>query len=696
MSIVHADRDSLHYHLTVTLGMGKNIVEDALYEYFTEQGYSGTLVDMEYQYLREQGYSTWNDFLVSLGFSGNLSDMFHGALTQSRVLTRSWYLNALAISNRGNEPTLSAPDSIIATDYTGAYRNFGGCVNEQGQPTPPIVGSRLATTVADGAVLGEDVWSEAAVTLNGDTTRTGDRQYNILSIGGAASSALLNNQTTEGAEYYVEGIATVNSGSIYVGPSGGVGGQIKTISVSGEFSHQFTGVANNDAVISRAASCDVDVIITSIRGVLPTCLDTDESGNPLQPYTLKNGVKDYEYYPLRVNSTPYLLGDKRSAIASDGTERYYECTAEGTSAASAPTFPTSGTVVDGGVTWTYGGYHTLKGALVLPAITNKATCRKVNPTDLTNLTKIGDAAATLTVVDDSAALAVAGLDGICTSGKVYKLDNSAGTGTAYAQLVGATSNTNPHSLVVYGRRLVGALALLRLHFATTDQQTLSDDGYTRLEINGATPGSTGDVLQIACIAGATAYFILPSLTETTTAPPYPIIGDDTAAAVTQSAVNWSFPTQGVLRSQNCAVMGRVEPTASGQSKYALGSFINTDNRVNIYVGSTAITFLKRVLGTSYSSQVAYTHSRGVPFEYVMYWTDVGIGGRFREVGGTWSAWSTDSNQSEAAVSQTFQLGGQGDTNNHFAAKYSEFKTLFLPAKSSEEEYQAYISEVWGD
>src|SRR5690606_20738143 len=75
---------------------------------------------------------------------------------------------------------------------------------------------------------------------------------------------------------------------------------------------------------------------------------------------------------------------------------------------------------------------------------NKCRNFNANPTDLTGVSKAGDAAAMLTVVDDSAELAAAGLDGICTSGMAFKFDNSAGTSTSWLYIAGNSGNTNPH------------------------------------------------------------------------------------------------------------------------------------------------------------------------------------------------------------------------------------------------------------
>lgn len=146
----------------------------------------------------------------------------------------------------------------------------------------------------------------------------------------------------------------------------------------------------------------------------------------------------------------------------------------------------------------------------LSARYNKVTARTANPVDLTNVSKSGDAAATLTVVNDAAALAAAGLDKLCTLGNVYKLDNSAGAGSAWALFEGQTGNTNAHAATMM-MRTTGGLARIESNGGTGSSAFSAPLGYTRLTATFA-PTATGR-LQVAVQAGAVAYFILPDLRE---------------------------------------------------------------------------------------------------------------------------------------------------------------------------------------
>jgi hypothetical protein len=167
------------------------------------------------------------------------------------------------------------------------------------------------------------------------------------------------------------------------------------------------------------------------------------------------------------------------------------------------------------------------------------TCRKFNPVDTTNLTKSGDAAAVLSVVDDTAALTAAGLDKICTSGKVYKLDNSGGGNIAYADISGGSGNLNPQSLSWYSRA-VGA-AYLRFNNAN-HPTSASTTGYAQQKFESRTPTSTGAAFSIYLAPGSIVYFILPQLEEGAFATP-PIFDplNDSLTSITRAATNLTDP-----------------------------------------------------------------------------------------------------------------------------------------------------------
>lgn len=146
----------------------------------------------------------------------------------------------------------------------------------------------------------------------------------------------------------------------------------------------------------------------------------------------------------------------------------------------------------------------------LSARYNKVTARNANPVDLTNVTKSGDAAAVLSIVSDSISLAAAGLSALCSSGIVYKLDNSAGVADAFATIGGATGTLNTQSFSVYARG--SGTGQLRFNVGASPVALGLGIAYTRTAGTGASANTT-DSLQIRLLAGGVAFFILPDLRE---------------------------------------------------------------------------------------------------------------------------------------------------------------------------------------
>lgn len=148
------------------------------------------------------------------------------------------------------------------------------------------------------------------------------------------------------------------------------------------------------------------------------------------------------------------------------------------------------------------------GLWTQPTRTNRCTNRNANPIDLTGTTKSGDAAAVLTRVDDAAALAAAGLQNICTSGFVYKLDNSAGTTLATVAFAGGTQNTNQHT----GSAWVRGTGQFRVGVQNNSGLLAATAGYVRVQ-HAATPSFVGAQCFVAANAGSVIYFILNGLEE---------------------------------------------------------------------------------------------------------------------------------------------------------------------------------------
>ncbi len=152
------------------------------------------------------------------------------------------------------------------------------------------------------------------------------------------------------------------------------------------------------------------------------------------------------------------------------------------------------------------------GLLIEGAVTNKNTNYNANPTATTGFNTSGDANGTLSVVSDSAALAAAGLDTVCTNGNVFRADNSAGSTNFVVSLPGTVGNTNKHSASLYIRSLqTGTVATLALN--TSPVNISGNAAYTRFTLENQTPDSTSRRTTLTVPAGKTVYFTLNQLEE---------------------------------------------------------------------------------------------------------------------------------------------------------------------------------------
>jgi len=495
----------------------------------------------------------------------------------------------------------------------------------------PMTGMRLATTVAEGATLGPELVPQPLDMTNAT--------YWVAAALAVVLSA--NSYTTAASASNIRFILPLTKGKRYraavsgQGPirlrNGATGGTLLVGSGSVEFqcSDIYQAQPGSTEIISTITN-----VTFSVREVIPTWLPTDLSGDPIHTST-----------PLRT----------RKGTVSKFAETY-------------------------------------RGPLIEPARTNKVTCRKSEPVDTTNITKAGDAAAVLSVVDDTAALEAAGLSDICTSGMVYKLDNSAGTTDARANISGATGNINQHCPSCY-IRITGReekYPSLRISNGTPvpGYDTAVSTGYICKTI-GYSEVSSSAILQVWATPGAIVYFILPQLEEGAFVTS-PICKDSTGAdpltSLTRPAGNLTRPTAGTAleSGNNFAIYGRVIPKAGGQgshdllTSYAAGTDIMlvgiTDEliRINKYVGAA-----------SKQAAMDYVYSLGVPFDYLCYVHSThGIGIAVRSWNGSvwsaWSTWATNPDTQDAPIASTYQIGARNNSN-HFAGNYPFTEIIKIPA-----------------
>jgi hypothetical protein len=152
------------------------------------------------------------------------------------------------------------------------------------------------------------------------------------------------------------------------------------------------------------------------------------------------------------------------------------------------------------------------GLLIEEARTNKQTSYNFNPIAISGIIqgyiKSGAVVATLSIESDADELTAAGLDVLCSDLNVVKLDNSLGTTNANAEIVGATGNTNQHTLSVWVRGTGNCR--IRTSTATGVQSALTTS-YVRRVVT-VTPGAT-DRMWVTASPGAIVYFIGAQLEE---------------------------------------------------------------------------------------------------------------------------------------------------------------------------------------
>jgi len=335
-------------------------------------------------------------------------------------------------------------------------------------------------------------------------------------------------------------------------------------------------------------------------------------------------------------------------------------------------------------------------AKIEPTRTNKCICRKINPVGTTNISNSGDAAAVLSVVDDSTALAAAGLDKVCTSGKVYKLDNSAGIAAAFAFSDGSTGNTNKHSVFVFVRVSGGTATLQGMGNPPTPNT--SSSSYIQLKAENITPAGTTNRLTIGASAGAVVYFILPQLEEGAFVTAPIITAADPLATITRTGTAITKPTANVLADQNIALYMRFSMMSVGQVAKLWSSYTDANNCLCLETTATALLLKKIVAGVTTSVSLSHTHAVNVPIELLAIQSDMGMAAKFRTyTGGAWSAWSayvddaTADGKAAAVIAATMELGAANSTA-HMSGNVQLFAPIQLGSRASLADYKAIAEQ----
>lgn len=174
-----------------------------------------------------------------------------------------------------------------------------------------------------------------------------------------------------------------------------------------------------------------------------------------------------------------------------------------------------------------------RGLLVEDASTNLCSTHNAAPS-LTGWTRTGDPAATLTIVDDTAALASAGLGVLCPGGQVYRLDNSTGSAAASVASAGGTASVLLHHVSVFGRSTGNYRAGVQNNSPTLGAST----AYERRFYAGA-PNFSGAQFFLLAQPGTIVHFVLHQLETTSVSSP--IVTAGSSATRAQDLIQLEFP-----------------------------------------------------------------------------------------------------------------------------------------------------------
>lgn len=519
-------------------------------------------------------------------------------------------------------PTNYTSGPLLVEDHTGTLVTGGADV-------VTIPGARLATTVAQGAKLGAELITAAADREFSSDTGFWTKGANTQITGGAVSiingvtdndGIWKNGLVTAGKRYRVEySITEITVGSVYV-YSGSTGEISPPRTQVGTYIEELLSTGGFLQFLAASSGTTATIDNISVKEVIPTWLLTDSEGAQLFTSQTLDGFTDYSVDP------------------------------------------------------------DYKGMMVMPARTNKSTCRKANPTDTSNVSTLGDPAAVLSTVSDTTAIASANLDNVCTSGTVYQLDNSAGVANAYAWIGGEAGATGNHAISVYARMVTGT-GLLD-DDSGMNLYTFTNTGYERKEIIRNIAPSTRQML-VGVQAGAVIRFILMQFESDFTTPVIVDPDNDTLTTVTRSATVPAFNSADRLRANDWAATGIVIPWAAGQdfASYLNSLVVSGVNELQAYVDTNFVRFNKRISGGNTTVSSAYTHTKGTPFQYMIYQHSThGMGLKVREyTGGAWQAWSdwdVNVDTQDAPIADTLQIGARNGAGQ-FAGTYPVTATTFL-------------------
>jgi len=449
------------------------------------------------------------------------------------------------------------------------------------------------------------------------------------------------------------------------------------------------------------ADINVDYLFIGVKGIAGYSTDQTASATEIRKYL--NSV-DQELFISDIfnglDTNGFTFANPPVAIDQDGKLRisptgvlalsggyFNEADPGWQERTPAPTKKTIRTLTGSKVVYADTDPTVWRRAKIEPTRTNLCTCRKINPTDTTNVSVV-------VLADDVDALAAVGLDKICTSGKVYKLDNSGGGTSATAVISGVTANTNQHSFSVYARssgtcyvQLVGG----------GGQISFNSNTYALRKSENFTPVA-GRSLTLVVGAGVVAYFILPQLEEGAFCTAPIITAADPLATITRTGTAITKPTANVLANQNIALYMRFSMMSAGQVAKLWSSYTDANNCLCLETTATALLLKKIVAGVTTSVSLSHTHAVNVPIEILAIQSDMGMAAKFRTyTGGVWSSWSayvddaTATGKAASVIAATMELGAANSTG-HMSGNAQFFAPIQLGSRASLADYKAIAGQ----
>ena len=390
-----------------------------------------------------------------------------------------------------------------------------GVIRIIGPGVVAIPGATPSWDTAQGATLGAELYTAANALGWADQNSTTDVTQSTGALVSAVSSP------TDGSNFalLVESNTTPTSAArAYTGPFG-TSGMFLEVTVRAR--HVGTG---GNWRVGLATS-------TTLGSMYPGYAVVTPAQTTYQTYTFRTTVSTVRFFVIEDSTTNDggLYIDNLSV--KEVTPTWLDTGA----------YVTKTLLANGVSSYTGGGQgNPALGVMFAPSVTNKVTSHKAVPTVLTNVTKGGDAASTLTLATDATALTAAGLGNICT-GNVFVLDNSAGVAVATATFGGTTGNTNKHTIAAYIRKSAGSgTSVMRLS-SGAGATTITGSAYSRYAATNLTPANSSEQLVIEAGIGDVLHIILPHLTETTVDGSLIFASPETTAAVTRAARYLTMP-----------------------------------------------------------------------------------------------------------------------------------------------------------